>query len=235
MVKYAVDAGTPESNIRVIPNGIPLADEHNFEEELTKAELSPGSDPIDLNVNDGIIIMSLSSGRKVKNLCALVEAFSLAKPELGDSKLLLACVGPLADGIHRMVEAKKLGQHVRFIGEVTGPIKHQYFLRSDVYCLTSYFESLGIVALEAMKYGTSVVATPVGGITDIVENGKNGLLVLPTDPQGIASALVDLYRNPSLRKMLVANGLETVKRYSISTTIDKYVALYSDVLHAAMV
>ena len=228
MIQYAAQAGTPRSIIRVIPNGIPLADEYNFESELPVPCDERTRGGVNSETKDGFTILSLSSGRRVKKVDALVEAFHMAKRDLGDSKLLLACVGSMAERIRRLVEQRGLNEHVRFIGEVTGPTKHEYFDRSDVYCLTSHFESLGITVLEAMRHETVVVATAVGGVTDIVEDGSNGLLVSPTDPKGIAAAIVNLYRNPSLRKKLVANGIESVKRYSMSRAIDAYLSLYCD-------
>ena len=109
-------------------------------------------------------------------------------------------------------------------------MKHAYFRMSDVYCLPSHFEPFGIVALEAMKYGTAVIATNSGGVTDFIRHGTNGLLVAPTDVQGIASSLVTLRRNPSLRMSLAANGLETAKDFSMSRVIDEYMGLYLDVI-----
>lgn len=230
MIEHAVDAGSPRSNICVIPNGIPQEGEYDFELELVQDTRSFQGGTGISNSNGGITILSLSSGRPLKNLDALVEGFHLAKSELGDSKLLLGCVGPTANRIEGLVAERELGEQVHFIGEVTGRTKHDYFLTSDVYCLPSHFESFGIVALEAMKFGTAVVATNTGGITDFVEHGKNGLLVSPWDVQGFASALVEMYRNPVLRMRLVANGLDTIMRFSMSRIIDHYISLYEDLV-----
>ena len=229
MTEFAAQAGTPRDTIKVISNGIPLVEEYNFESELPGPGRAQVWGGIDSDPGDGFTIMSLSSGRKVKNVDALVEAFYLAKHDLGNSKLLLACVGPMAERVRKLVEKRDLGNHVCFIGEVIGQAKHEYFRKSDVYCLTSHFESLGITVLEAMRHETAVVATAVGGVTDIVEDGVNGLLVSPTDPTGIAAALVKLYRNPSLRMRLTASGLETVKRFSMGQCMESHVRLYMEV------
>ena len=229
MVSHAVDSGTARSKICVIPNGIPLADEYNFEEESALKEVLPSRPLIDMRVEDGIIILCLSSGRAVKNLDGLIEAFALARDELGDSRLLLACTGPQAERIHRLVDAKRLGERVRFIGEVSGSEKQAYFRKSDVYCLPSHFESLGIAALEAMKHQTAVIATDACGVSDFVQHGKNGLLVGSTDVEGMASALVKLHQDRPLRERLAANGLETVKQFSMSRTIEEHVGLYGEI------
>ena len=228
MIDYALETGTSRNTIVVIPNGIPLGDEYNFEEESISD--APAHDPSNMKLcqGDGVNFLSLSSGRVMKNLETLVEAFSLARDGLGDSKLLLACVGPQSERIVRLVGEKGLNRQVEFIGEVLGPTKHAYFRASDVYCLPSHFEPFGIVALEAMKFQTAVLATQTGGVKDFIEDGENGLLVSPTNVQEIASALLRLYRDPELRSHLVRNGLETVKHYSITRIVDEYISLYTE-------
>ena len=159
---------------RVIPNGIPIGDEYNFEVDDRFDLSAPNHGYLGANKGDGINILCLSSGRAMKNLDSLIEAFSLVRHEVGDSKLLLACVGPLAERVARLVQDKGLSQQVTFIGEVTGSTKHSYFRASDVYCLPSYFEPFGIVALEAMKYNTAVLASTSGGTSDFVIDEENG-------------------------------------------------------------
>ena len=226
MVQHAVDAGVPRERIRVIPNGIPVGDEYNFEED-EGFELSVPSDAgIRANKSDGINILSLSSGRAMKNLDSLIEAFSVVRNEVGDSKLLLACVGPLSERITRLVEGKGLSQQVTFIGEVTGPTKHAYFRASDVYCLPSHFEPFGIVALEAMKYNAAVLASTSGGTADFVTDEVNGLLVSPTNIEEMASAVVRLYKDTELRSRLVRNGQDTVKKFSMTRVVNEYIELY---------
>ena len=228
MSDYALESGTAEHKIAVIPNGIPLEDEHNFEDAMIPDSSRLESSKVNLCGSKGINILSLSSGRSIKNLDTLVEAFSLARHDLAESKLLLACVGPLSDRIVHLVNDKGLNDKVVFIGEVMGKVKHRYFRNSDVYCLPSHFESFGLVALEAMKFEVAVLSSNVGGVKDFMRDGKNGLLASPTDVQGIASALLRLYRDPELRSHLVRNGLETVKHYSITRIVDEYISLYTE-------
>lgn len=230
MVQHAIDAGAPMERIRVIPNGIPIGDEYNFEEDDRFDLSAPNHGDLVARKGDGINILSLSSGRAMKNLDFLIEAFSLVRHEVGDSRLLLACVGPLAERIARLVQEKGLSQQVTFIGEVRGSTKHSYFRASDVYCLPSHFEPFGIVALEAMKYDAAVLASRCGGTSDFVNDGINGLLVSPRNVDEIASALVRLYKDTDLRNRLIENGQETVKRFSISRIVDEYIDLYRQVV-----
>ena len=225
MVGHAIRAGSSENNTVVIPHGIPLDDDYNFEKDLSSSSPGPGS-KADLDLGGGLNILSLSSAREIKNLDVLVEAFSRVKDKIADSRLLLACHGPSAERIVRLVGEKGLKQQVVFIGEIAGLAKERYFRASQVYCSVSHFESFGITLLEAMKHGAAVVASRVGGIPEFIEDGKNGLLTSPTDVDEIASALLRIHDDESLRKRLVENGKETVRGHSISRAIDEHMALY---------
>lgn len=232
LLGFALEAGTPKKNITIIPNGIPVGPDYDFEQDSPGYPFKPECDTADLRQGDGLNILSLSSAREIKNLDALIEAFALVKPKLGSSKLLLACDNPAAQRIVRLVKDRGLSQQVVFIGTVTGPTKHSCIRSSDIYCLPSYFENCPLSLLEAMKFETAVLATRAGGIPEFVEDGKNGLLVFPTDREGMAAALVRLHRDAGLRRRLIRNGLQTVKRYSISRTIEAHLALYLRLCHS---
>ena len=222
MVDRAVAAGTRRDRVEVIHNGVPACGDPDFEDDgsvATRAELPRLPD-------GGIYILSLSSGRRLKNLSGLVEALAIAAHDLGSSKLVLACTGPLAGPIEQLVSEKGLSDRVVFCGEITGARKRAYFEASDVYCIPSHFESFGLVALEAMKLGVAVVATRTGGLVDFVQDEYNGLLVEPSDPADIASALVRLYRTPELRVRLTVNARETIRQFSISSVVERHLALY---------
>ena len=231
MIVHARQAGTAKEKTAVIPNGIPVEDDHDFEKDAIVSSHDPRSLGLELSAGDGINILSLSSGREIKNLDALIEAFSRIRHRMGSSKLFLACHGASAERIVRLVGQKGLDPHVLFTGEIVGPVKEKYYRASHIYCNVSHFENFPLSLLEAMKYGAAVVASRVGGIPEFVEDGKNGLLTSPTDVDEIASALLRLYADTDLRKRLVENGLRTVKDHSISRTINEYVSLYRRVAY----
>lgn len=224
MLEFVAASGTPPEKAVVIPNGIPAGDDYDFEEGASTQEVNCVA-----RNSDGMNILCLSSGRGVKNLPALVDAFALALPRIGASRLLLACTGPSAQPVVQLVAERNLERDVDFIGEVLGRTKQAYFRAAHVYCLPSHFESFGLVALEAMKWGVPVVAGRVGGIPDYITDGKNGMLVSPPDKQNLAAALVRLYEDAALRSRLIANGRQTARRYSISRYIDEMLALYERV------
>jgi glycosyltransferase involved in cell wall biosynthesis len=88
----------------------------------------------------------------------------------------------------------------------------KYYAIADVFVLPSVSEALGVVLLEAMASGVPIVATNVGGITDIVIHEYNGLLVRPHDSQGLAEAILKVLINEDLRKKLIQNELVTIRK-----------------------
>lgn len=229
MAVHAIERGVQEEKLTVIPNGIPVGDDYDFEEDTSRPNLTSIPDELAPNHGDGIDFLSLSSGRPVKNLDSLVKAFANANDLLGRSRLLLACQGPDSEDIRRLINNERLDSNVILLGEVKGFRKHTYFQNSAVYCNVSHFENFPVTLLEAMKHKMAILASDVGGIPEFVEHERNGLLVAPTDVTGIAEAMVRLYKDVDLRRRLVAQAYEDVKRYSISRVIDEHLALYERV------
>ena len=216
----------PRSKLIVIPNGIPNADEIDFEEEVRHFPGDSGLPDPRLHRENGLNFLCLSSGQAVKNIGTLIEAFALAQPELGNSRLFLSCIGPLESQMRHQVAERELNQCVHFVGHVKGAEKRTYFCASHVYCLPSIWENCPISLLEALKFRCAVVATPVGGIPDIVVDGANGLLVPPSDAKEMASALVKLFKNDDLRRRLVDAGTQTARKHSVSEAIEKHLQIW---------
>jgi glycogen synthase len=91
---------------------------------------------------------------------------------------------------------------VTFVGEVPEDRLYQYYADADVFCLPSRYESFGLVLLEAMMFGRPVVATRVGGIPEVVEDGGSGLLVDVDDVPALVTALEAMLDDAALRNRL---------------------------------
>jgi glycosyltransferase involved in cell wall biosynthesis len=103
--------------------------------------------------------------------------------------------------------------------------------RLDVVVIPSRREGLPLVVLEAMALSRSIVATAVGGIPEVIQDGVNGLLVPPEDPAAIARAVVRLLRDPELRARLGAAAAAAVEeRWNVRMTAGGYDLLYRRVL-----
>ena len=105
-----------------------------------------------------------------------------------------------------------------------------WFASANLLIHPSYKEGLGSVILEAMAAGLPVIASNTGGIPDIIENEKTGLLIEPGNAQELADAIERLANDQKLREQLQAEAKETLPAFEISQTSKLYKDLYTQVL-----
>ncbi|MGI6394071.1 MAG: glycosyltransferase family 4 protein [bacterium] len=130
--------------------------------------------------------------------------------------------------------ASTVARPYTFHGYLTGTALEKMYEDADVFVLPSivdkggFTEGLGTVLLEAISYGVPVIGSNVGGIPDIVIDGKTGLLVEEKNPAGIAEAIEKIANNPDFASELVANGrVHIEKNFSWETITDKFVRVYN--------
>lgn len=100
---------------------------------------------------------------------------------------------------------------VNFPGWISGIQKENMLRKASVCLLPSYYEGMPISLLEAMSYGLAVVASNVGGIPSVIEDGVNGLLINPGDIEAIAGCVNMLLDNHELKKQLGEQARITIK------------------------
>ncbi|ELZ81727.1 group 1 glycosyl transferase [Haloferax elongans ATCC BAA-1513] len=114
---------------------------------------------------------------------------------LDSFEVVFAGSGPEREEIVRTIEADNQMRNANFRGEVDYEEMPELYSSADVSVFPSLKEATSIAALESMASGTPVVATNVGGLTQIIENGREGLLVDPAQPDEIASAVDKLLKS----------------------------------------
>jgi glycosyltransferase involved in cell wall biosynthesis len=141
--------------------------------------------------------------------------------------------GPERGRLEALARELGLDTRVRFSGRVSAAELERSYRAARVFVLPAVVdrrgdtEGLGVVLLEAMSYGVPVVASRTGGITDIVEDGANGILVEPGDPDALAAALERLARDPVLASRLGEAGRRTVEgRFSWDAIAERWEQLY---------
>jgi len=126
-----------------------------------------------------------------------------------------------------------LDDMVVFLGKKAQDSLPYYYSASEVVVMPSHYESFGMVALEAMACGTPVIATRVGGLQLLVNDGVTGLSVPDDDPQALATQLMQMLCEQGLRAKLSQNGLEFARNYSWSIITDALVKVYQDMLFSS--
>jgi glycosyltransferase involved in cell wall biosynthesis len=161
----------------------------------------------------------------IKGHATLLDAVAEARRTVPDLRLELAGAGPLRGELETQARRLELGDSVRFAGRVA-PVAPAYE-RAAVVVVPSLGEGFGMVALEAAERGRVVIASNVGGLPEIVEDGRTGVLVAPSDVNALARAIVELARDPErVAAMGRAARERALAEFSLERCADRVDALY---------
>jgi glycosyltransferase involved in cell wall biosynthesis len=157
-----------------------------------------------IGLAEGPTVLVLSNFKKQKSPETVVAVLERLVAKVPEVVLLWAGDGPGRARVEAALEAKGLGKHARFLGWRTDVA--DLLAISDVLLLTSIYEGLPRVVLQAMSAGKPVVATAVSGTPEAVENGVTGYLREPGDAEGMAVDIACLLVDPALAKTMGAAG-----------------------------
>jgi glycosyltransferase involved in cell wall biosynthesis len=156
-----------------------------------------------------------------------LRAFRTVRDRLPDARAVLVGDGPLRHELERLVDELGLASAVRFVGAVADT--RPYLAEATVVALTSPYEGSPNALLEAMASGRPVVATAVGGVPELIEHGREGLLVEPTD-EAVASALTELLCDPESASRMGTHARTRAEAFDWSLTVARTEAAYRSVL-----
>ncbi len=216
---YGVEPGV----IHTIPCGIDLDLFYPRDAGKARAELGlPVESPV---------ILWVGRLEKLKGVDILVSA--VAQLEERDFTLLVVGgddrASALREELEAQAEAEGVTANIRFEGAVAHDRLPAYYSAADVVVVPSYYESFGLVAVEAMACGTPVVASRVGGLVSTVTDGVTGYLIPWRCPEPFAEKLEVLLNNPELRANFSAGSRRSVERYRWSRVGSEMAAFYNHV------
>jgi glycogen(starch) synthase len=159
-----------------------------------------------------------------KGVSTLVEAAGLLKDP--SAKVLLVGDGSERPKLEREAKRIGVGDRVRFEGFVAHERRPAALVHADLLVLPSLYEELGTVLLEAMQAGLPVVASKTGGIPDVIEDGVNGLLVPPGDPEALARTINRLLADRDLARRLSEEAQERAKDYDWEVLAERVLEVY---------
>ncbi|MHB8277211.1 MAG: glycosyltransferase family 4 protein [Candidatus Humimicrobiaceae bacterium] len=168
---------------------------------------------------------------KQKNIPLLIQSFKLIiERNHQDIELHIVGDGEEKSKIIALIKSENLEKKVILHGALRGKKLYEIYSNSDIFILTSKYESFGIVLIEAMASGLPIIASNILAVRNIIENGKTGLLV-KTTPEDFAEAIEKLLNNPKLREKLSENVLKKVKKYTWTKTVQKFENIYREVIN----
>jgi glycosyltransferase involved in cell wall biosynthesis len=177
--------------------------------------------PLKLSLSSSVKVITAGRLISAKNVEGILEAI-VGIPEAG---LVILGDGPERPRLESLVERLGIGSRVHFAGRRDFEETHGFLAASDLFVLNSIYEGLPHVALEAMAHGLPVVATAVGGTPEVVEDGVNGRLVPPNDPQKLREVLGEVVRNSELRRRLGEGVRQRAAAFSPTKMIEQTEAL----------
>ncbi len=149
---------------------------------------------------------------EAKGLPILLESLALLKPTHPDIVLTIVGDGPDRQKLQQLTFQLGLTQNVNFVGYKSQAEVRNYFQQTDIFVMSSFAEGIPVVLMEAMAAGVPVVATQIAGISELVENGVNGYLVPPGEPNIFANCIEKLLDNYLLRVTFSTAGRAKVEK-----------------------
>jgi len=179
--------------------------------------------------SDAVVVGYVGRLVPIKGVDTLVRAFARALKTVPDLYLVVAGDGQARGRLEALSDKLKIRPHVRFMGW-TNRLTH-FYATVDICALSSVNEGTPVALIEAMAARKAVVATSVGGVPDLVEDGVNGLLVPSANVERLADAIVCLARNPELRcRMGTAGRQYAAAHHSGERLVSDVERLYHSVL-----
>jgi len=160
----------------------------------------------------------ISAGRLVpwKGFATLIRIMK----SLPEWKLFIAGDGPMRKELESVAIRNGVNTRVFFLGQVTREELIQKIQKSDTFVLNTSFESFSFQVVEAMAAGTPVVATNIGNLPEIIDNGESGILVAPDDEKALLSSIEHLSWDKIFREQIIAEARKKSQQFSIENTSD---------------
>lgn len=203
---YFLNEIAPKANVAVLPNGIKVP-------EAVKLPKEPNTvlflGHFDDNKNGQLLIRAVA---KARESVPGIRAYFGADGEVEDAKALVAELG--------------CEKECSILGWVGSKQKQELLDRCSIYCLPSRNEAFPMGLLEAMANGCAALVTPVGGMADIIEDGKTGVFVPVDELDALAAAIAGLCNDGARRERIAANGAEMVReRYDLGVVVGELVGM----------
>ncbi|HEV2350219.1 MAG TPA: glycosyltransferase family 4 protein [Terriglobia bacterium] len=230
-----VDAGVPDSRIEVIYDGVEI--QENLPDAVTRSRLRAqwqwGCSDQDF------VVGHIASAGQEKGLDVARDAASLLKESVPEARIVTALTGSGCSGPQSFfypIEGEVLGMDgggglkVNYTSNLRTMVlpqnRSEFFTALDLFIMPSRAEGLGSAALLAMAHGVPVVASQVGGLPEIVEEGETGWLVPPGSAQALADAIVRAASDPVRLREMGIKARQRAAQFSSTLMVERTEKLY---------
>lgn len=197
------------SKISVIPNGI---DRNKFFNKKY------------YKVNNSIFFVGRLDKRK--GIDFLIKTLPKIKSKIINIKLYIAGSGKYYPKLKNFVQNNDLNENVIFLGKISDNELLNWYNKVQIVIIPSVFEGFGITAVEAMACGAPIIATNTDGLSDLIKNNSNGLLVNYNDIDDLSNKIILLLDNENIRRNFSEKGIEMSKLYQWDRIANDTLKLY---------
>jgi L-malate glycosyltransferase len=213
-----------QNEIEVIPNFVDTERFKRTNKEHFRQALCP---------NGERVLVHVSNFRPVKRASDVVEVFTRLRTQGLPMKLLLVGDGPDRMSVEHQARSSGFYEDIRFLGK-QDPVEEILSI-ADVFIMPSGSETFGLAALEAMACGVPVVATQIGGIPELVQEGIDGFLCELGDVEALTDRTRRLVTDEDLHKTMAAAALDRAATFNIDRIVPAYEAYYERILSSETV
>ena len=208
---YFADNVCDESKLMVLHNGVPVP-----------------PTPCDASQHEDILFLGWLEDRKRPNV--LMRASREALAAFPNANLLFGGVGS-RDQYAALADELGIAKRCEFLGWVDGEAKERLFEQAGIFCLPSRDEGMPMSVLEAMAHGVPVIATSVGGVPRLIQDGIDGYLMDVDDEERLSRLLLELEGLPERRRAVGMAGRKKVEEsFGIDVVIERLVSLYEELI-----
>jgi glycosyltransferase involved in cell wall biosynthesis len=220
---YLSTGAVSRNSLRLIPNGVDTV-RFQFDPAIRQRVRT------ELGVADQFVWLTVGRFQPVKDHHTLLRSFSRTLGQSPRSVLLLAGNGPMEGDLKELAHGLGIGSKVRFLGSRADI--PALMNASDACVLSSIYEALPMVLLEAASAGVPAVATDVGGTSDIVIHGATGFLTPPTNTQALANAMLRLSSLPAASRASMGDRARrhATSRFGLDEVVGQWERLYQEML-----
>ncbi|MFH0846022.1 MAG: glycosyltransferase family 4 protein [Patescibacteria group bacterium] len=203
--------GIDSEKIKVIYNGI----------RLNESNLPAGRQESKVHNVEGKVLLSVGRLVPWKGFKVLIECIPELLKEIPNLKLKIVGSGPQKEELENLINELDLNESVVLAGQLSREELLEEKKRADIFVFNTNWESFSFDTVEAMSLGLPVIATEVGPLPELIENGKEGILVEPNNKDQIIESILFVLKNNKFREKIIKNARLKVQRFSIENTLDE--------------
>lgn len=220
----AKQIGVKEEKIRVIYNSIDF---------ISVDEIKPETvEKIKTNYGEkSKIIVTACQLTPWKGVADIIKIMPALIKKIGNVNLLVLGEGQEKANLKQLAATLNLAEQVHFLGKIKRSDTMNYFRAADLFILNSNYEALSHTLLEVIKAGAPIVATNIGGNPEVIESGKEGLLVSYNNEKELLDAASRILSDNQLAKSYSANALQKLQKFNWAKNIEETIGVLKKVIN----